>query len=153
MVAAPPEEPPFAIDVEILEEDTYLVLSASTEVREVRVHPIRLMTALHDVKAHAPGSAVVKGSKILAVVHELSETPTTTGAWIEAAAKAALAHAKKMAARAVAMQMLGSVHNRQNHALTADLLASVLSTEVEAPIERVWLMTPVDFESSVLERL
>lgn len=153
IAVAPRDTPPFAVDVEILEEDTFLVLSAPAEIREVREHPIRLMTSLHEAKPRTPGSAVVKGSRIFAIVHDLHETPTTTGPWIESAARAAFDHARRLKARSVGLQMLGSVHAPQNHSLSALHLANVLKTEAQHPMTQIWVMAPLEVGTMLFDRL
>jgi hypothetical protein len=54
IVVAPKETPPFKADVFVFEEDTFLVMSADTTVREPKASMVRIMSNLMKTKPAAP---------------------------------------------------------------------------------------------------
>ncbi|MGB6363143.1 MAG: hypothetical protein WBG64_10790, partial [Thermoanaerobaculia bacterium] len=65
LVAAPAAQPPFPVDAVVVEEDTYLVLSAETDLRIPGEHPLRVMTAAHELEPELPGSVLVRSGQPL----------------------------------------------------------------------------------------
>jgi len=59
VIVAPPEAPPFAPAATVLEEDTWLVLSAEPTVKPVTDSMVRIMTDLLAAKPASPGSVMV----------------------------------------------------------------------------------------------
>jgi hypothetical protein len=75
IVAAPKDHQPFPVDAVAFEEDTFLVLSAETTVREPKESLMRVMTKLIETHPETPGSVLVKGKRplrMLAIVHDLN---------------------------------------------------------------------------------
>jgi hypothetical protein len=140
---APPHEPPFPVEAMILEEDTYLVLSAGTRIPEEAEHPIRVMTALWEAKPRAPGSVVVRPglrTELLAVVHDLDADPTWREAWVEASLEAALAEVGRRQVVSLGTEALGSVHGRMKAERFRRLLREALVRGKPERLERVWVV-------------
>ena len=88
IVVARREDPPFAIDVEVFEEDTWLALSTNTDIIRSPDHPVRVMTRVWEAQPENPGSVTVKlgpPARLLAVVHDLDAEPSCTEEWVESA--------------------------------------------------------------------
>lgn len=154
VIAAPLEEPPFAIDARIFEEDTYLVLSAPADVPDVRGSPIHLFHALWNLDAVPTGTVVVKQGtppKILAVVHDLDRSPTVLEAEVSAALKAAFTEAARRNWKRLALPLLGSVH----HGITeeASLRALAKALPEATSIEGLWIITARERTYSTIESL
>jgi len=142
LAASPAEHPPFATEAVVLEEDTYLVLSAEAVVRQTDEHPIRLMTALFDQQPLEPGCVVVRGNRLLAVVHDLDRDPTCCEQWVSQALQACLEQADQLGVRSLALPLLGSVHGRLPYTLSLKLIIEALSAASFHALRRIWLIVP-----------
>ena len=142
----PRDEPPFAIDALVREEDTFLVLSGEPDPRGPgSEHPIRVMTALLDVEPQPPGTVLVRERvplEMLAVVHDLSEDPTWREDWIAEAIRGVLAEAEARGLHLIGMEMLGTVHGRLERPRFIQILRGVLRQVKPRSLERVWLIAP-----------
>lgn len=137
-------EPPFALDAEVLEEDTFLVLSADTEVAMPREHPLRVIDAAVSAEPLAPGSVRVRRGtplRLLAVVHDLSSDPTCREEWVEAALAEVVALAEGRRLAAVSLPLLGTVHGRIQQTRALLLTRRALETAERYP-QHVWLRVP-----------
>jgi hypothetical protein len=109
------ESPPFAIDAEVIEEDTFLVLGADPEARELAGGPRRHIRDMDDTYPKAPGSVLIRaaGSRVrmLAVVHDLERDPTWQEEWIGTALGKLLVEADERGYGAISLPVLGSVHS------------------------------------------
>jgi len=143
VVVAPRSLPPFVVDAFVLEDDTYHVLSASPEYREPTEHPIRLWTEVHEQEPAEPGSVIVKAgapSKLLAVVHDLSQEPTWREAWVVAALEAVLREVERQAIIQLGLEPLGGVHGKLRPARFVLLLRGAFESVRPQCLARVWLM-------------
>lgn len=144
VVVAPRSRPPFAVDALVLEEDTWLALSAAPLVREPAEHPIRTMTAAWEAEPAEPGSIRMRSGRplrILAVVHDLSLDPSWRVEWIDAALRRAFAEARRRGLGAVGVEPLGAVHGRFPEPEFDALLDRTLRAEAEQP-RAVWRIEP-----------
>jgi hypothetical protein len=151
VVVAPRSSPPFDVDAHALEDDTYFVLSAGTEIRETPEHPIRLWTELQNVEPAEPGSVIVKAGspmRLLAVVHDLSRDPTWREDWVAAALEAVLREAEQRKIRRLGLEPLGCVHGRLRPDRFATLLSAALDRVRPQVLERVWVMPKAGTESA-----
>lgn len=136
---------PIALDAVVEEEDTYLVLSA-----EPRLEPTggSLDGALDLVRrAHPlpPGSVALRRGKpkrLLAVVHDLSCTPTWREDWVTQALGGVLRIAHRLQLRSLSLPPLGAVHGRLDPERFVSLLADALAGAEPSSLERVWLRVP-----------
>ncbi|MBI2373114.1 MAG: hypothetical protein HYV07_03865 [Deltaproteobacteria bacterium] len=128
----PRDEPSTPVPVVIREEDTFLVLSADPEVRESKVHPIRLMTGLMQLEARQPGEVVRSGrgpTQLLAVVHDLSLDETTRPEWILRALDRALDEVEALGVDTFGVEVLGAVHGRADPRICLSRLVMRLAAE------------------------
>ncbi|MEE4376996.1 MAG: hypothetical protein V2J55_05710 [Candidatus Competibacteraceae bacterium] len=142
LVARPAEHPPFATEAVVLEEDTYLVLSAEAVVRQTDEHPIRLMTALFDQQPLEPGCVVVRGNRLLAVIHDLDRDPTCCEQWVSQALQACLKQADQLGVRSLTLPLLGSVHGRIPYSRCLVLIVEAVEEATFHALRRVWLVVP-----------
>ena len=154
VVVATQEDPPFAVDALVLEDDTYFVLGASPELREPSESPLRIWNELHDTEAVTPGEAVVRAGtppRISAVVHDLSQDPTWTEEWIVQSLGASLGRAEERGFRSLGLQPLGCVHGRLAPDRLPLLLRRALVDAEQRGVRRIWLIgDPELFDLSVL---
>jgi len=125
------------------EEDTFLVLSAPTELRSPTEHPVRLFTALWELEPLAPGSVVVGAGRplrLLAVVHDLGAEPTWREEWVAAAFANLLAEAHRRHLPSLALPQLGTRHGRQPRERCLDLLRRALEEGPREHLRRLWIV-------------
>lgn len=142
-MTAPRHEPPFPVEGVVLEEDTYLVLSAKTRLPERSEHPIRVMTALWEAERKPPGSVVVRPglrTELLAVVHDLNEEPSWREEWIRTALGRVLEETERRTIAALGMEPLGCVHGRLERDRFEELLKECLAADASETLERLWIM-------------
>jgi hypothetical protein len=146
VVMAPREQAPFAIDAMVVEEDTYLVLSADPRVGEPHPeHPIRVMTSLLEVEPKEPGTILVRDRvplELAAIVHDLDEEPSWREEWIVAALDYALAEAEKRRFHSIGLEMLGTIHGRLERPRFLQILRQALQRADPHQLERIWLIPP-----------
>jgi hypothetical protein len=143
LVVSPETDPPFPIEAMVVEDDTYLVLGASPEVREPVESPLRLWTELHETEPADPGGAVFRPGRpprISAVVHDLSQDPTWTEAWVVAALAASLDCVGERSYRDLGLQPLGCVHGKLKRDRFVQLLRRALRTAESSSLRRIWLV-------------
>ncbi|NJN45843.1 MAG: hypothetical protein HC808_04460 [Candidatus Competibacteraceae bacterium] len=151
LVASPSAHPPFATDAVVLEEDTYLVLSADAVVRHTEEHPIRLMTALFDQQPLELGCVVVRGNRLLAVIHDLDRDPTCCEQWVSQALHVCLKQADQLGLRSLALPLLGSVHGRIPYTRSLILISEAVSALSFQALRRIWLIVP-ETQQMAMER-
>lgn len=152
VVMAPREQPPFSVEAMVLEEDTYLVLSADPRPGEAHPeHPIRVMTSLLEVEPKEPGTIVVRDRspiEIAAIVHDLDEEPSWREEWVVSALDRAIAEAERLQLHALGLEMLGAIHGRLERPRFLQLLRHALQRSDPQSIERIWLIPPPSRNSS-----
>lgn len=143
VVVGPSEAPPFPADLEVHEEDTYLVLSAEPVVPERAEHPIRVMTALWEEEPRALGAVVARGrNQLLAVVHDLARDPSTEERDVATALGAALACADQRGAHSLSLPLLGSVHGPIARERSLELIRVAIASAALASLQRIWVRVP-----------
>ena len=147
IVVARAEDPPFAIDGEVFEEDTWLALSTKTDVIRPLDHPLRVMTRVWEAKPESLGSVTVKpGSpaRLLAVVHDLDAEPSCTEEWVESALYEVFGNCTAHRLRALKLPLLGSKHSNLPAIRFMVLLRRSLQRAVDedagVPLRRLWLV-------------
>ena len=155
LIVAPPEAPPFAPAATVLEEDTWLVLSAEPTVKPVADNMVRLMTDLLTAKPTSPGSVLVANGEpmqILAVVYDLSEEPLCRPEWVGAALRGIFTLAEEKRLTKLAMPLLGVRYGRLPLSRFAELLTEVVRETTLLTLQQVWL-TVADVECREVRRL
>jgi hypothetical protein len=146
VVMAPREQPPFAVDALVVEEDTYLVLSADPRTGEPHPdHPIRVMTSLLEVEPRDPGSIMVRDRfplEFAAIVHDLDQEPSWREEWVIRALDRALLEAERRHLRSIGLEMLGAIHGRLERPRFLQLLRQALQRIDPRRLERIWLIPP-----------
>jgi hypothetical protein len=142
VVIAPADEPPFRVDAEVVEEDTFLVLSAGPEPIEPDAHRLRVLQAAHEAEPLPPGTVVARAGtpvQLLAVVHDLVQDPTWREEWVGVALAGVLREVRARRMRALAVPVLGARHGRMPAATFAGLLRSALESDAPPSLARLWL--------------
>lgn len=137
------EVPPFEIAARVLEEDSYLILSAEPRPREVTQRPRALLREAKEALPVPPGTVLVRvgadAVELLAVVHDLELEPSTNEEWVALALKNVFEEARRRQFANLALPVLGSHHGAFPVRQFAGLLRELLLTAENTMIERVWL--------------
>jgi hypothetical protein len=156
IAAAPKDNQPFPVDAVVFEEDTFLVLSTETTVREPRESLIRVMTKLIETCPEKPGSVVVKGRhplRMLAVVHELDKDPTWKNEWVEIALNGIFQEAERRKLQSLALPFIGTLHGRLKNKAFIQMLRKVLRTTKCTYLKNLWLIIPPKTGRAILKSL
>lgn len=118
------------IDALIVEEDTFLVLSAPPEIPPVSEHPVRIFTALTAAEPLELGAIRVReGLPLLiqAVVIDLEQDPPGRLEAVHGALGAALAELGRRQLRRAGLELLGSIHGGLDPAQVVDAVKGALA--------------------------
>jgi O-acetyl-ADP-ribose deacetylase (regulator of RNase III) len=141
---APPDSfPPVAALV--LEEDTWLILSADTAVTEPAEHLVRLLTELQATEPLAPGRVILRAGrplKFLAVVHDFSSEPCCRPAWISAALTEILSICGERQIPSLLLPLFGVRHGGLKPAAVVPLIIRAIRAEAAASLKTVVLAVP-----------
>jgi hypothetical protein len=152
VVAAPPEEPPFAVAATVVEEDTWLVLSAEPDIKPSADHPVRIMTELLEAEPLAPGS-VVAGSKaplqLLAVIYDLGQEPICRPEWVASALGEVFRITEEQNISTLALPLLGIRHGRLPVNVFLDIFANSIRETPLSHLRKVWLSTEAELTREV----
>lgn len=122
------EKPPFDPEIQVVEEDTWQVLSADNVAHEVDEHPIRLMTALIDQQPLAIGQ-VLKGRKCWRLVTtDFDQQISCRTEWIQLALNNLFSELQLQSISSLAMALPGVEHG---YVQTADSVALLLDAIVQ----------------------
>lgn len=128
-------ELPAPIDALIVEEDTFLVLSAPPEIRPVTEHPLRVFTALSEAAPLELGAIRVRGGApllIQAVVDDLALDPPGSLDAVRLALLAAWAEVDRRGLRRVGLELLGAMHGGLEPVSVVDLVKAGLPERLES---------------------
>jgi len=153
---APRDIPPFIAAAIAEEEDTYLVLSADSEVQETHEDPERLMTELLKTSPLTPGTVIPTGKhplRLLAIVHDLDREPSWKEEWVTGALDGIFREAEGRKLRSIAVPMLGAVHGSLEKQRFLVLLREALERSSPKYLVRLWLITPTGSTREILEML
>jgi hypothetical protein len=156
VVAAPKGYPPFRPDGVVLEEDTFLVMSASPEVLEPNETMIRIMTRLMETKPEPPGSVRVKEGRplrLMAIVHDFNEDPSWREEWVVRALRSAIRESGARSLRSLALPLLCTRHGRLKTERFARLLVETLRDTKAPGLDALWLMVPEGSARKVISYL
>lgn len=143
IASAPRDEPPFAVEALVVEDDTYLVLGADPTYREPREHLLRVLDAAHAAQPAAPGTVLVRAGRPLrlhAVVHDLGRSPTWTEEWIESALGQVLEAAGDRGLRNLGLEPLGCRHGNLELDRFLTLLERAIRDAPRRSLRRIWLV-------------
>ena len=152
MTGAPPRAP----DAVVMEEDTYLVLSADPEVREPAVARLRVFHEAYAADPIEPGTVVAREGiplRLLAVVHDLSQDPSWREEWIAAALGAVFREVASRRVHTLAMPALGRVHGALPRERLVGLLRAALEAGPPRDLERLFLVVPEEEVTSFRDLL
>ncbi|MBU2498592.1 MAG: hypothetical protein KKE57_06820 [Proteobacteria bacterium] len=156
IIAAPKDNPPFPVDAFAFEEDTFLVLSADTTVRDPKIPLVRIMTRLIETQPQVPGKVLVRGTapaRLLAIVHDLNQEPSWKKEWVEKALEGILRAAEGRNFQAIALPLLGSVHGAMDNDRFVSLLGGILKRTPLHHLKRLWLIVPKGKAQAIIASL
>ncbi|MCE5243802.1 MAG: hypothetical protein ABFD98_09930 [Syntrophobacteraceae bacterium] len=156
IVPAPAAMPPFPVDAEVVEEDTYFVLGAEPTVAEVDEHVVRLMTEAIEVQPAEPGSVSVRRGmplKLLAVVHDLDRMPSWREEWVERALREVFWEVERRGLGAIALPMIGTLHGALRPDRFAELLRGIMCPFSFSSLRRLWLVAHEDAAAEAMRVL
>lgn len=131
------------IDALIVEEDTFLVLSAPPEIPPSSEHPVRVFTALTEAEPLELGAIRVRGGApllIQAVVIDLEQDPPASLAAVRSALAAALSELGRRKLRRAGLELLGSIHGGLDPAQVVDVLKGALAALPPGSLEQLSLV-------------
>lgn len=143
VVAAPAGSPPFDVDAIVLEEDTFLVMSAPPEVRDVKAPMMEIMTKLVETLSERPGCVLVKDRnplRFLAVIYDFNEEPICREEWIESALGNIWQETKSRSLRSVGLPLLGTGYGVISTRRSIEILKHGLKETQPPSLERLWLI-------------
>lgn len=145
IVAAPKKKQPFAVDAMAFEEDTFLILSADTKVRDPQKPLMHILTELIEIQPEIPGTVVVKGKhpcRLLAVVHDLDQEPTWQEDWIETALNNIFQEAEKRKLQSIALPFIGTLYGKLEKHRFIEILWQALNRVTPHYLKRLWIVVP-----------
>lgn len=155
--AAPEDHPPFPVEAVVLEEDTYLVLSAGWDRIESDDHPVVILTEAFEAKPEEPGSVVVTEDsplRFLAVVYDFDQEPFWREEWVERAIEGIFREAERRRLQTIALPFLGTKHGSLGKERFLLLLRKFLERNRSSPYPlRVWLALPGGTRPKIIDLL
>jgi len=154
--AAPEDHPPFPVEAVVLEEDTYLVLSAGWDKIESDDHPVVILTEALEAQAEEPGSVLVTGDsplRFLAVVYDLDQEPFGREEWVERAIEGIFREAERRRLQTIALPFLGTKHGILEKERFLLLLRGFLERNRSPHHLRVWLALPGNTSPEIIDFL
>ena len=144
MVATPDEAS--TADAVVLEEDTWLVLSAEPKVTIPTDHPIRIFTDLHKAQPLATGTVIEcqgRPMTLMAVVYDFGAEPCCRSEWVAAALSGILRICRERGLRSILLPLLGVRHGRMRPEAVLSLLVRAIRNELsELPVTLRLLVSP-----------
>jgi len=156
IVAAPKSNKPFPVDAVVFEDDTFLVLSAETVVREPKEPLMRVMTKLIETHPETPGSVLVKGKRplrMLAIVHDLNQEPTWREEWVESCLRGIFHEAERRRLNSLALPFVGTLHGKLERERFIGILLEVLEVVEFEHLRKLWLIVPSKTKRAILKAL
>ena len=137
-------QPPFDVDVVVIEQDCDLVLDTEAVIHDPRESIGTLVRAVETAPPTQPGSVIVKGHtkplQFLAIVHDFSAEPASREEWVASAFDAIFGEMAARGFEAVGLPMLGSVHGKLSVARSFELLEQSLWRNRPACLGSLWLL-------------
>ena len=142
----PEERPPFLPSAQVVEEDTWLVMSAGLPDGRGEEHVVRILTAALDADPLLPGQVLLrKGSppRLLAIVRDFDQEPSCRREWIEVALRNVLRAADSHRLDSLALPLLGTEGGPLHPGEFVVLLRRLLVAAPPVHLRRLWLVVPV----------
>ena len=136
IVISPVGQPPFAVELMVFEEDTWMVLSAGNFARSVRQDTHAVIEEMNAFETRQPGELVIKGNRAYAIVHDLDQGAGSRVAWIDLALDRLFTHCRTTGTQCLAMQPLGCVHGEGD----IDEFCARLRAHPQACNLRIWVV-------------
>lgn len=149
-------EPPFFPDFELIEEDTWRVLGAGRQFREVTDHPIRLMTGVIEQAELEAGSCFRRGRRIFLVIHQIEQEPACRPEWIESALECAFRCVERQQGTSLSLPPPGMEHGNYSLHRSLEVLTGALRSAECTHLQRVWLQLArpqIDTAAELLDQL
>ena len=156
IVAAPQDAQPVPVNAVALEEDTFLVLSAETSVREPKESLMKVMTKVIETLPETPGSVLVKDNRpvrMLAIVHDLNREPTWKEEWVESALRGIFQEMETRRLTSLALPFIGTLHGRLGKERFIRILREVLEGMEFKHLRTLWLVVPSKTKPAILNAL
>jgi hypothetical protein len=158
IVIAREEDIPFTVDGVVLEEDTFLAMSAPADVVSPPGHAVRVMTRAWEARPEEPGTVIVKcgaTTRLLAIVHDFDCDPSWNEAWVEAALEAIFARAAEEGLRALRLPLLATHRGRlRAHRFMALLRGALVRDEGgDTELRAIWLQREDECGDTLLRAL
>jgi hypothetical protein len=156
IVAAPQHAQPFPVNAVAFEEDTFLVLSAETAVRQPKESLLRVMTKVIETRPETPGSVLVTDTRpvrLLAIVHDLNREPTWTEEWVESALRGIFQEVEKRRLTSLALPFIGSLHGKLERERFVSMLCEVFEGMEFKYLKTLWLVVPSKTKRTILKPL
>jgi hypothetical protein len=156
IVAAPKSSPPFSIDAVVVEEDTFLVLSADRKVRDPHMNLVQIKTKVINTRPKKPGTVLVRGKhplRLLAIVHDLKQEPSWREKWIENALNEIFQLTKNRKLTSVGIPLLGTLHGSLDKQRFITLLSRALKRISSHHLKRIWLIVPPETSSKIFKNV
>ena len=139
---APRKHAPFAVDAVVREEDTHLLLTADTMIRQPRQSIDELLGEAARTPPSRPGSVVLRQGpplQLLAVIYDIEREPMWQEKWIDEALAAVFDIVERQHITALGLPLLGTGHGSMHPARVAHLLARALGRSSPASLQRLWV--------------
>ncbi len=152
IAAAPEDRAPFPVTAVALEEDTNLLMSARAELRAPVESFGKLVEDMASFEPVEPGTVVVQGDspvRLLAIIHDIEQSPTWKEAWIEDAISGVLKETERHKLGSLCLPVLGSLHGDMSTKRFARLLRLALEKHPPKRLRRIWAQVP-DEDSELL---
>ena len=141
------------VDVEVVEEDTWQVLSAENVALEVDEHPIRLMTSLIDQQPLAAGDVLKARARWRLVTADFDAEPVTMPEDIKTALEHLLEEVRRNRVRSISMPLLGVSHGHVSAAQSTAILIDTLHRFQHDTNCRIYLRLAEEHTSIVRDQL
>ncbi len=154
--AAPREYPPFTYQAIVEEQDTNLLLSEQTILKDPGKPAWYLANTLENGASYPLGTVIIKGQnpkRLLAIVHDIERTPTCEPKTIHRAWQNVIRAIEDNKISSAAMPLLGSVHGKLPITTSISLFRECLDKNVPACLEKIWLILPGDCSCEYLAQL
>jgi len=146
-------KPLIPIDVQIIEEDTWQVLSADASARETDEHPIRLMTSLIDQQPLPVGEVIVSGHRWKAVIADFDQDTMCKREWIDLALQHIHQLTRVKRVKSLQMPLLGYKHGWLTSEESLESLVYSIRNNKPLQVKRIWLTVTGSILSQVEELL
>jgi len=146
ITVAPPEQPPWDVDVIVEEQDTGLLHGDTHIIRDTAESYGTLIGKMQGQAPVVPGQVIVKHTtpmRFIAIVYDIGRKPMYKLDWIATALEKILHEMETYQARNIAMPLLGVTYGRCPDTDFMELLCAILPAVHAHYPEKLWLVTPM----------